>query len=143
MVGQTIVSDIFKKQTKMGVQKMSQLLVRGGGIQINDALNRLGWSNDEPVLTTVLSCEIDSGVVRACRFETRGDLGTILFGAKELWPNAQHSVSVSINLGDLSVITWPMAGDNRNQSAWIDDEDLEVTYKQQDGTVLESANDLS
>ena len=129
MVAQVIASDLFGKRSKISSRIKGQLLIRGGGVMVDDALRRFGWASPDPVVTSVLTCEIGSGVVRASRFETRGSLGSITFGAKELWSEAESGVTVSIKLDDLSVVTWPAVGAVRNQSEWLEDTDLDISFK--------------
>ena len=134
MVGQTIASTLFNKRSKMSRRTMGQLTVRGAGNMVNDALCRFGWEGEDPVVTTILTVDIRSGAIRGSRYETRGNLGSVTFGAKELWPEAEAGFTVTIKFTDLSNIVWPSEGDSRNQSAWIPDEDLDISYKKSDGT---------
>ena len=138
MVGQAITSPLFAKRGKLSARMKGQLLVRGGGVMVDDALRRFGWGGEHPVVTTVMDCDIASGAVRACRFETRGSLGVITFPAKKLWPGADQGISVSIKLEDLSLVIWSMEeGSHRNQSDWLDYGDLDITFKRAGGAVVE------
>ena len=81
---------------------MKKLMVRGGGIQVNDTLERMGWNGNTGVVTTVMNVDDSSGVVRGVRFETRGIGPEVKFKARDLWSNIDCDVSVTIKLNDLS-----------------------------------------
>ena len=99
---------------------MKKLMVRGGGIQVNDTLERMGWNGNTGVVTTVMSVDDSSGVVRGVRFETRGTGPEVKFKARDLWSNTDCDVSVTIKLNDLSRLTWLTEGERRNQTEWMD-----------------------
>ena len=127
MVGrQMIVSPVFKARGKLSVSMMRNLLVRGGGIQVSDTLQRFGWGGEEPVVATVVTLEPDSGRIRGLRYVTKGKGPEIKFKAKELWPNISEDITVKIKLTDLAIINWSTEGEKRNQSEWLDGRDLDI-----------------
>ena len=84
MVRQTIASPMFTNRAALSPLMMGRLLVRGGGIQVDDALKRHGWDGKTPVATTVATLETGTGVIRGLRYETRGSLDPVKFQAKDL-----------------------------------------------------------
>ena len=126
MVGrQVIVSPLFRNKGKLSPLMMKKLTVRGGGIQVNDALERFGWDPNTPVATTVMSLDESSGAVKGVRFETRGQGPEIKFKARELWQGADENVTVKIKFSDLSRLPWVTLGDKRNQTEWMDSTEVE------------------
>ena len=117
---QRIESPLFLGKGRLNTLAMKKLMVRGGGIQVNDTLERMGWNPDKGVVTTVMSVDDSSGVVRGVRFETRGPGPEVKFKARDLWSNADSDVSVTIKLNDLSRLTWLTEGEKRNQTEWMD-----------------------
>ena len=69
---QTILSPFFNSKNKLSPTIIRSLLVQGGGIQVDDALRRFGWTSPEPVVTTVMTSDPDSGTIRGVRYKTRG-----------------------------------------------------------------------
>ena len=127
-----ILSPVFKAKGKLSVSMMRNLLVRGGGLQISDTLQRFGWNGEEPVVATVVTLEPDTGVIRGLRYETRGVGPEIKFKAKELWPSVTEDMLVKIKLTDLGIINWATVGEKRNQSEWIDGETLNMEVLHQE-----------
>ena len=126
MVGrQVIVSPLFRNKGKLSPLMMKKLTVRGGGIQVNDALERFGWDPNTPVATTVMSLDESSGAVKGVRFETRGQGPEIKFKARELWQSADENVMIKIKFSDLSRLPWVTLGDKRNQTEWMDSTEVE------------------
>ena len=138
---QTISSPFFKSRNKLSPIMMRSLLVRGGGIQVDDALRRYGWTSPEPVVTTVMTSDPDSGAIRGVRFETRGATPEIKFKAEELWTEAQKGVQVALKFDDLSTLNWLSQGPNRNQTTWLDMSDLDVTFTKSDGIAIVSTEE--
>ena len=120
-----IVSPLFRNKGKLSPLMMKKLTVRGGGIQVNDALERFGWDPNTPVATTVMSLDESSGAVKGVRFETRGQGPEIKFKARELWQSADENVMIKIKFSDLSRLPWVTLGDKRNQTSWMDSSDVE------------------
>ena len=112
---QRIESPLFQGRGRLNLLTMKKLMVRGGGIQINDTLERMGWDANTGVVTTVMSVDDSSGVVRGVRFETRGPGPEVKFKARDLWSNSDSEVSVTIKLNDLSRLPWLTEGERRNQ----------------------------
>jgi len=105
----------------------NSLLVRGGGVQISDALQRHRWDGIQPFATTVLTVEPMSGAVRGSRFETRGALGDITFNARDLFLEADPLAVVTLTFKDLGILTWLSTGETRNQTCWVDSREMRVT----------------
>ena len=136
MVGrQTIVSPLFNSKGKLSVALMRSLMVRGGGLPVNDCLQRFGWSDNDPVVTTVMTTDIDSGSIRGVRYETRGQGPIIKFPASQLW-ETEEDVTVTIKLSDLSILTWQREGEYRNQTEWLNFDELEVEMSHPDSGLL-------
>ena len=133
---QIIASELFKSRGKLSKTMMRNLLVRGGGVQISDVLMRQGWAEEGPVATTVVTLDGDSGNIRGVRYEVRGGGPTVVFKAKELWPEASEKVTVKLKFDDLSKIPWVTEGAVRNQSVWLDREELEFEATHEDTGVL-------
>ena len=126
MVGrQAIVSPLFGSKGKLSVNLMRSLMVRGGGLLVNDCLQRFGWSGRDPVITTIFTTDIESGMIRGVRYETRGQGPELKFPASELW-QTEENVTVTLKLPDLSILTWQTEGEYRNQTTWLDSTELEV-----------------
>ena len=138
---QTISSPFFNSKSKLSPTMMRSLLVRGGGIQVDDALRRFGWTSPEPVATTVMTCDPDSGSIRGVRYETRGATPEIKFKAEELWTTAEKGVQVTLKFNDLSTLNWLSQGPTRNQTTWLDMEDLDVTFTKSDGSPIISSEE--
>ena len=138
---QTISSPFFNSKSKLSPTMMRSLLVRGGGVQVDDALRRFGWTSPEPVVTTVMTSDPDSGTIRGVRYETRGATPEIKFKAEELWPTAEKGVQVTLKFDDLSTLNWLSQGPTRNQTTWLDMEDLDVTMNKLDGSPIVSTED--
>ena len=142
MARQTIVSSLLAKRKKLSQANMRNLMVRGGGIQIDDTLSRHGWQAPEPVLSTVITSHPDSGAIIGARYETRGSLSNVIkFKAEELWEGALKGASVCITFDDLSVVEWNTTGSIRNQSKWLDGSELKVSITKDDGTDIVTQDD--
>ena len=57
MVRQMITSPLFTNRAGLYPLLMGQLLVRGGGIQVDDALKRHGWDGKTAVAITIVTLE--------------------------------------------------------------------------------------
>ena len=126
MVGrQAIVSDIFNNKGKLSRNMLRNLMIRGGGVQVDDTMQRFGWGGEQPAATTVLTIDIKSGGIKGARWETRGEGPVVQFRASELWSGASQKVQLKLKFQDLSRVTWPAEGDCRNQSKWIGHEEVE------------------
>ena len=75
--------------------------MRGGGIPVDDSLARQGWQGSDPVIATLLTCNIESGAILGAWYETRGALKDMTFKAEELWPGALKGATVTIKFEDL------------------------------------------
>lgn len=139
---QTVVSPMFARRGKLSPAMLSRLMVRGGGANIDDALRRFGWTFPEPVLTTVATVAIESGVITAMRFESRGELPLIRFRAEDLWVGAEQNIGVSIKVTDLSVLAWSWEGLARNQTNWIDGSEVALKITKQDGVEITEVEDM-
>jgi hypothetical protein len=136
MAPQLVASTLFARKGRLSIAQMGRLLVRGGGQQVDDALLRFGVDGNEATLVTVATVDILSGAIKGMRYETRGALDEIKFKAQELWAGAEAGVTIKVNMGDLSVIIWQTQGSFRNQSHWLEDDDLEVQVVKGDGTEM-------
>ena len=67
-------------------------MVRGGGLQLEDSLRRLGWDGTGAVATTIAKVNVETGMVNGIRFETRGVGPQITFNGKDLWNDVYHNV---------------------------------------------------
>ena len=134
---QAIASPLFSARGKLSPIMMRSLMIRGGGIHIDDSLRRYSWNGTEGVATTVMTVNCDSGKVSGVRFETRGRGPELSFKAKDLWVSGSSDVTVSLKFGDLSNIKWKNHGLERNQSEWIDSSELEVSFESQSGEVVD------
>ena len=129
MVGrQIIASSVFASKGKLSVPLMRSLMVRGGGLLVNDCLQRFGWSGRDPVATTIITTDTDSGTIRGVRYETRGQGPEVKFAASELW-ETQEDINVTIKINDLSILDWLPEGEYRNQTNWMDCEDVLVNFE--------------
>ena len=122
MVGRQIISSpIFNAKGKLSTTMKRNLLVRGGGgLQVRDCLSRFGWDGTKPVVSSILSLDPDSGVVRGARFGTWGEGPVVKFKAGELWGGVTEDISFAVNFSDLSVLEWKTTGEERNQTVWMD-----------------------
>ena len=120
------MSEIFKKKGKLSRSMLRNLMVRGGGVQVDDTLQRFGWAGEEPAVTTVLSIDGQSGAIRGARYEARGRGPTIQFRASELWTGGSDKIMVKLKFDDLSRVSWPAQGDSRNQSEWIGEDEVSL-----------------
>ena len=84
------------------------------------------------MVATVVTLEPDTGAIRGLRYETRGKGPDITFKASELWPTVTEEISIKIKLPDLSILSWNKVGEQRNQTEWIDFDDLEVEVTHSD-----------
>ena len=138
MVGrQAIVSPLFQNKGKLSPLMMKKLMVRGGGIQVNDALERFGWGSTSAVAMTVMTVDTYSGVIRGARFETRGLGPEVRFKAKDLWQESSGNVFVKIKMNDLSRLPWLGVGGTRNQTEWIDSSNVDFEVEQRDRGTLD------
>ena len=144
MVRQVVSSPLFANRGRLSPLLMGRLLVRGGGVQIDDALKRHGWDGKEPVVTSVATIKVGTGVVRGMRFKMRGGLDPIKFPAKDLWVGARPDVNVALQFDNLGSLTWlNTSQDHRNQTAWVDSDQLGMTFTKTDGTTLSTEEELS
>ena len=118
-------------------------MVRGRGVPISDCLRRYGWDGRAAVATPVLTVDADSGKVSGARFETRGVGPEVKFRASELWGEQEEDTLVTIKFPDLSYVEWRVTGDNRNQSSWLDSDDVEVAYTRGNGERLPVAEEAT
>ena len=118
------MSPLFSSKGKLSPNLMRSLIMRGGGLMINDCLQRFGWLEMDPVLTTMVATDLDFGMIRGVRFETRGTGPNVKFSAAELWETTED-VAVTIKISNLSKLTWVREGDCRNQTYWMDSSDFE------------------
>ena len=127
MVGrQLIVSPIFQSKGKLSTSMLRNLHIRGACTIISDTLQRFGWGGTDPVAATVITLEPDTGAIRGLRYETRGAGPEITFRACELWPAVSEDITLKIKLRDLSILSWVKEGEKRNQTEWLDFDDLEI-----------------
>ena len=137
MVGrQIIVAETLKGKGKLSRTMMRNLLVRGSGLQVDDTLQRHGWSSESPVATSVITLEETSGAIRGIRYETRGQGPVIAFKARELWPGADERVSIKIKFSDLSRLVWVTEGESRNQTSWLDSSEVELEVEHEEEGLL-------
>ena len=140
---QTISSPFFSSRNRISPVLLRSLLVRGRGVPISDCLRRYGWDGRAAVATPVLTVDADSGKVSGARFETRGVGPEVKFRASELWGEQEEDTLVTIKFPDLSYVEWRVTGDNRNQSSWLDSDDVEVTYTRGNGERLPVAEEAT
>ena len=84
-----------------------------------------GGLETDPVLTTVVTTDLDFGMIRGVRFETRGTGPNVKFSAAKLWETSED-VDICIRILDLSKLTWLKEGVCRNQTYWMDSSDFDV-----------------
>ena len=126
MVRMAIASELFRQRGPLTKATLASLHIRGAGVQVDDALGRKGWDHEGPVVTTVMTVDPNTGVVRGTRYETRGSIDNPLkFKASELWVGASEGIEVTIKLTDLGIIKWVTEGEVRNLSYWIEDKDID------------------
>ena len=101
---QTISSPFFNSKSKLSPTMMRSLLVRGGGVQVDDALRRFGWTSPEPVVTTVMTADPNSGAIRGVRYKTRGATPEIMFKAEEQWGDSEMGFQVALKFDNLSTL---------------------------------------
>ena len=68
------------------------------------------------------------------RYETRGPGPKVKFSAAELW--ATKEIFFEINLSDLSRLPWLTEGNVRNQTSWLDSEEVDMVARHQERGVL-------
>ena len=126
MVRMVIASELFKQRGPLNKATLNSLHVRGGGVQVDDALGRWGWNGTAPVVTSVITIDHATAVVRGTRFETRGGLEhPVKIKASELWPGATEGVEIHLRFSNLGIIDWVTQGDFRNVSHWLEDKDVD------------------
>ena len=126
MVRMAIASELFRQRGPLNKATLNSLHVRGGGVQVDDALGRWGWGGTEPVVTTVITIDHATAVVRGTRYETRGSLESpVKIKASELWPGATEGVEVHLKFTNLGIINWVSQGDVRNISHWMEDKEVD------------------
>ena len=140
---QLIASPFFSSRSRISTVLVRNLLVRGRGLQVNDALRRHGWDGTSAAATPVMTVDSESGMVTGARFETRGAGPTIKFKARELWGVSVEDAVVTIKFPDLSKLEWKGDGPTRNQTEWLDSDDVEVTYVGADGGNLSVAEEAT
>ena len=144
MVRQTIVSELFQQRGPLTKAILSSLHIRGSGVQVDDALMRRGWDGAEPALTTVMTVDPATATVKGTRYETRGGLSHVTkLKATEMWAGAKGGIDVLIRFSDLGIIKWATEGDIRNMSLWIEDKDLEVTFKKGETVIQEAEKEAN
>ena len=124
---QVISSPLFAKRRKLSPTLMRTLLIRGGGINVDDCLRRFGWDGIGATITTVMNINVEAGTVSGVRFESRGQGPNVTFRAKDLWRTAEDGISVTLKLHDLSELEWNSEGRVRNQTKWLDSSNLNVS----------------
>ena len=123
-----VASQLFQQRGPLTRAVLSSLHIRGSGVQVDDALMRWRWDGAEPAVTTVITVDPDTAMVKGSRYETRGSLPHVVkIKASELWAGAKEGIDVHIRFSDLGIIKWATEGEVRNLSHWIEDKDLEVT----------------
>ena len=50
----------------------------------------------------------------------------------KLWPTVTEEISIKLKLPDLSILSWNKVGEQRNQTEWIDFDNLEVEVTHSD-----------
>ena len=63
----------------------------------------------------------------------------VKFLAKDIWPGADPTVSVTLKFDDLGTINWATIGECRNQSAWIDRANLDLSFFGSDRSPMNEA----
>ena len=141
---QTIVSPLFRNQGKLSPVMIKKLMIRGGGIQIDDCLERMGWTPDKAVVTSIMTIDSSSGAIKGVRFESRGKGPNVRFKAKELWPSITEDVTMTIKLTDLSRLPWLGTGEKRNQTSWIGSQqvDVEAVHKERGALTDEELGEI-
>ena len=117
----------------MSPMLMRSILLRGSGIQIEDSPRRFGWDSSATVANPVLTLDVISGKVKGARFETRGKGPEIKFNAADLWDGANNDITVILNFNDMSIVEWRTEGEGCNQSRWMSNDDLNVTFTKTTG----------
>ena len=141
---QTIVSPLFRNQGKLSPMMIKKLMIRGGGIHVDDCLQRMGWTPDKAVVTSVMTIDSSSGVIKGVRFESRGKGPNVRFKAKELWPSITEDVTMTIKITDLSRLPWLGTGEKRNQTSWIEDQhmDFEAVHKERGTLTMDELREI-
>ena len=141
---QVISSPFFSSRNRISPVLLRSLLVRGRGIQVDDLLRRFGWNGASAAATPVLTLDPDSGKITGARFETRGKgPEEVKFRASELWGNVPEDALVTLKFPDLSKLEWREVGTTRNQSHWLDSDDVEVSYTRGNGERLDVAEEAT
>ena len=143
MVRQMINSALFSNRNTLSANLMSKLVVRGGGAKVDEALKRFGWDGSSPVISTILTTNIATGVIRGAWFETMGKLEDIKFQAGDLWLGAESGISARISFPNLGILNWNTVDEIRNQTTWIDGSSVTITFKRQDGATLDCDEDIT
>ena len=139
MVRQLIASPLLLTRSPLTKSVFSSLHIRGAGVQVDDALLRMGWDEADPAIAVVISVDHISTNVKGVRFESRGALPEVVkFKANDLWSGAEKGVEVSLKFEDLSVIRWATEGDVRYLKAWLQDKDVTVTLKKGEAEIQET-----
>ena len=140
---QVISSEFFASRSKISPRLMRSLLIRGRGVQVEDCLRRFGWDGLGAVVTPILTVNPESGMVIGARFDTRGKGPEVKFRASELWGEVEEDAVVTLKFPDLSKIIWRGDGEFRNQSEWLDSDDVEVSYSKVNGESLSVAEEAT
>ena len=141
---QVIASPFFSSRGRISPVLLRSLLVRGRGIQVDDLLRRNGWDGTTAAAAPVLTLDPDSGRITGARFETRGrGPQEVRFKASELWGEMPEDALVTLKFPDLSRLEWRGEGPARNQTVWLDSDDVEVTFTKGDGERLEIAEEAT
>ena len=140
MVGRTLItSPLFSTKGKLSPTLKQNLLVRGGGVMVNDLLKRFGVAEGSPVVATVVTLDPGTGAIKGMRYETRGKGPEVCFKAGELWPDVAENIQMKIKLSDLSVLRWLTVGERRNQTEWMSGEELETEAVHSEHGILSKA----
>ena len=134
---QVISSPFFSSRSRISPTLLRSLLVRGSGIQIDDTLRRLGWDGSSAVATPVLTVGVELGRVSGARFETRGHGPEVKFNAADLWEGVTTGVLVTVKLDNMSMVQWRSEGIGRNQSEWMEGDEVNVRYERTTGEEMD------
>ena len=142
MVRMLVASQLFQQRGPLSRAVLSSLHIRGSGVQVDDALMRWRWDGVEPAVTTVITVDPGTAMVKGSRYETRGSLPHVVkIKASELWAGAKEGIEVHIKFSNLGIIKWTTEGEVRNLSHWIEDKDLEVTLMKGEAVVEKTDKD--
>lgn len=128
--------DVSKAST-LGSTDLGRLTVKGLGVDLQAKLTESGLIQDKEAAVAVL-IKVEGGKLQGTCWTLVGGLKTVVVPTHHL--GGERGKTVSLNLGDLSVFTFPGDGDPRqssNRSYWVPGMQLTTKLTTSDGEVTD------